>query len=383
MSEFPKFEYSNKQVLRAGEALAGNLIWTEETKAGILETFTIANNWRDSHALPMRRLRFELLGLMRRCGLEGITAARLKRMRSIRKKLHKLPVKLNQIQDLAGCRAIVPAIADVNSLVDALRGQNAHTLHSENDYLKNPKPDGYRSHHMVFKFQGEGDEAVFTGRRVEVQIRTRLQHSWATAVEAVGLFRREDLKSGQGNADWLRLFQLMSMEFALAEGCLQEDAPARRKRVVEIIELDRKLVATSTLETLSQAVRYTESYVNDPAYKPEYYLIKYNHADSTVSVEPHSGALGGVRSYDRAESSDNASGNNSTNTVLVEVDKIENLKEAYPNYFGDVQLFKKNLKDITQGKEAQEYTLPPQKVVPKGPKEKIDLTWFKKKKRWS
>jgi hypothetical protein len=59
---------------------------------------------------------------------------------------------------------------------------------------------------MVYKFRGSGEEAVYNGRRVEVQVRTQLQHSWATAVEAVGLFRREDLKAGRGDLDWLRLF---------------------------------------------------------------------------------------------------------------------------------------------------------------------------------
>jgi hypothetical protein len=55
---------------------------------------------------------------------------------------------------------------------------------------------------------------------------------------------------------------------------------------------------------------------------------------------------------------------------------------AYPNYFGDVQLFKMQLKKITQGDDAVEYTMPPQATVPKGPKEKVDLSWFKRRMRW-
>jgi hypothetical protein len=119
--DFPKFEYSNKQVLRAGEALGQTLIWTDETADAIREAFSIANNWRDSHAYPMRRMRYELMAHLRIQGVKGITAARLKRMASIRNKLRRLPVNLNQIQDLAGCRAILPSIADVNQLVIKLR----------------------------------------------------------------------------------------------------------------------------------------------------------------------------------------------------------------------------------------------------------------------
>ena len=60
---------------------------------------------------------------------------------------------------------------------------------------------------------------VFHDRRVEVQIRTFLQHTWATAVEAVGAYRGENMKGGEGNSDWLRLFSLMSGEFAATENC--------------------------------------------------------------------------------------------------------------------------------------------------------------------
>jgi len=72
MSEFPHFEYSMGDVRRAGEALAGNLIWTEESADRIREIFRIANNWRDSHALPIGRLRYELIGQVRR--LRGLPA---------------------------------------------------------------------------------------------------------------------------------------------------------------------------------------------------------------------------------------------------------------------------------------------------------------------
>ena len=46
-----------------------------------------------------------------------------------------------------------------------------------------------------------------------MQIRTAIQHSWATAVEMVGLFRKESLKSGFGDIKWLRFFELVSELF--------------------------------------------------------------------------------------------------------------------------------------------------------------------------
>jgi hypothetical protein len=195
----------------------------------------------------------------------------------------------------------------------------------------------------------------------------------------VGLFRLEDLKAGQGSPDWLRLLRLMSAEFALAEGCIEPaDLGSRYARVTEIIELDKKLNATNTLENLTQAVRYTE-YVQDPQTATKYWLIKYDKTTSMVSVEPQISALSGAKSYDQAEYVD-TKGN--INTVLVEADKIETLKYAYPNYFGDVQLFRERLRYITKGDGAKQCILKPQEIIPPRPKVWPDLSWFKRRKRW-
>jgi hypothetical protein len=76
---------------------------------------------RDSHVLPMRQIRSELIGQVRRSRARGQTAARLKRMPSIRRKLQKISVPLSSIQDLAGCRAILPTLKDVNAVIKGLR----------------------------------------------------------------------------------------------------------------------------------------------------------------------------------------------------------------------------------------------------------------------
>lgn len=210
-----------------------------------------------------------------------------------------------------------------------------------------------------------------------MQVRTRIQHSWATAVEAVGLFRGEDLKAGQGSPEWLRLFQLMSAEFARTEGCPEpSDGMSRRERVSEIIELDRQLQAAATLDNLSTAFDFTERYYLDPLFKPKYFLIRYDNSKGEVTVELHREATAGVLSYDNAEYPGDYNGR--YNVVLVEVDKVENLKSAYPNYFGDVQLFRRNLRLVTRGKDAREYTLPPQETVRPGLREPGDISWLRR-----
>lgn len=360
------------------------MIWSKEKAEEFYEIFRIANNWRDSHAYPMRSLRHEIIARMRVLDVQGITAARLKRMRSIRKKLRTISASLNQIQDLGGCRVILPSISELNRLIEEMNNNQKHLFHNEKNYINTPKLGGYRCHHLVYKFHGQGDGEAYNGRRVEIQIRTRLQHSWATAVEAVGLVRQEDMKAGQGNSDWLRLFDLMSAELAMAENCPESDSvPSHDLRVQEIKDLDKKLDAINALERLRHAVRFTDM-IYDRRIKPEYYRIEYNNATNTVNVTEHFRPMSGISDYNKAEEEDNITGGNKINTVFVEADKVEDLKEAYPNYFGDVQLFNKNLKAITQGEDAREYTMPPRYNPPPPPKEPPDLSWFRpgRRRRW-
>ncbi len=266
-------------------------------------------------------------------------------------------------------------------MIDALKARGTHTLVREDAYMDTPRESGYRSHHLIFSFNPRGpDEAAYEGRKIEVQIRTRLQHSWATCVEAVGLYKGEDLKSSAGNADWLRLFRLMSEEMALTEGC--DSGEERGPRIKEIIQLSGDLEAIQTLETLSHAVSDSKRRILPLNFSPKYCLISYNHSTFKVSVEYFESPSEASRAYSTAEQKD-PQGN--ANAVLVEFDKIENLKKAYPNYFGDVQLFKNNLSKLVQGRQLSEYSLPPIERVPPPPKATPDDAWLRQPhhRRWT
>jgi hypothetical protein len=385
VKDFPHLRFKMKQVQRAGKALRGIVSFSQDTAGQeVLEVFRIAHNWRDSHAYPMRRLRYELAGFLRRTGIPGYPPARLKSMASIRRKLQKSVGGLDQMQDLGGCRAIVPSMREVRALVACCQENSRHHLYDEDNYIERAKPDGYRCHHLKFKFIGRGNDDAFNGRRIEIQIRSRLQHSWATAVEAVGLFRGENLKGGEGSPQWLRLFRLMSAEFAMAEGCPEpSDIASRPDRVREVRELERELKAVSNLENLRQAVNYTERYYLDPRYRPTYYLIIYDKLTGAVAAEPFNDPSHGTQSFDRAELSAMRAEDERLSIALVEVDKVETLKSAYPNYFGDVQLFRKSLRDICKGKSAVEFVLKPQETVRPKPRVTPDLSWIgRHPRRW-
>lgn len=384
VADFPKFEFTMHDVKRAGEALKGDLIWDESHRDDVLNVFKVANSWIDSHAYPMFRLKTEAVAKIRKCNAEGIVFARLKRMRSVRRKLATLSTKLDQVQDLGGCRIICPSIAGLNKVVDAYRDAPKHKLHNDRSYIAKPKPGGYRSHHFIYRFKGGKGSEVYDGRRIELQIRTRLQHAWATAVEAVGTFRREDMKAGKGDPGWLRLFDLMSSELALAEKCPESPTvPSHRDRVKEICDLNANLKAIETLDSMRQAVRYTTSFVQGSE-APEFYRIQFNRMTKEVNVAPHSRPISGLKEQHAIEQSGELTGDTDINTVFVSADSIEALREGYPNYFGDVELFNMNLRHIVQGRQAKEYTMAPQTSVPVEPRQPGDLRWLRPggKRRW-
>lgn len=175
MPDYPRFEFSRREVRRAGQMIAAKLPWTPQNAPELLRAFTVANSWRDSHALPMGSIRRSIIYYMGRASLSGITAARLKRMPAISAKISRVGLDLNQLQDLGGVRAILPDIGSVRLLLEVLYTSIRHPLRHQNDYINAPKKDGYRSHHLIFNFEPRRVEhEVFRERRIELQVRTRL-----------------------------------------------------------------------------------------------------------------------------------------------------------------------------------------------------------------
>jgi hypothetical protein len=127
------------------------------------------------------------------------------------------------------------------------------------------------------------------------------------------------------------------------------------------------------LENVTHVVRHTENI--DPRSTPEYYQIIYDRKNRVVKVEPYFNAFAGTKAYDEAEVAAERSQSGIT-SVLVAADGFEALKAAYPNYFGDVQMFAQQLKSITQGQEAVEYAMAERPVAKPKPYEKPDLAWF-------
>jgi len=365
--EVPRF--SKRAVERAGKVLRGQITAVD---AAALDAFEVAHNWRNAHVLPMRRLRAELSHRANRTNPASITAGRLKRMRSIRRKLHRLPYTLYQMQDIAGCRAIVPTIGDLRHVVASYEAGSKHERIGDDDYLAAPKRGGYRSHHQVFRFLGLGEEEAFRHQLVEVQVRTQLQHAWATAVEAVGLVRGEELKSGEGDADWLRFFALMSGEFAAEERAAMvpgvPEQPAHRRE--EVRELDARLNAVASLSSYRHLIQETERFASGPG---SIFIIQYRPGQHEVAIRGFDSFATGSRRYEQEERTQGSG----TDTVLVEVDRAADLRSAYPNYYLDVGMFLERVRDCIAGRPRPEASVVPSPALPRARWAPIDMSWWR------
>lgn len=111
--------------------------------------------------------------------------SRLKSQDSILKKMNRkgIPVSLEamerEIDDIAGVRVICSFVEDVYMLADCLLQQDDVRLIERKDYIKNPKPGGYRSLHLIIEVP------IFLEKekrpmKVEVQLRTIAMDFWAS-----------------------------------------------------------------------------------------------------------------------------------------------------------------------------------------------------------
>lgn len=116
--------------------------------------------------------------------INGIKS-RLKRLDSIKEKLERkdLPFTLETVEehihDVAGVRVVCSFVDDVYLLADALLKQDDITLLEKKDYITNPKPNGYRSLHLIVTVPIflEHEKRIM---QVEIQLRTIAMDFWAS-----------------------------------------------------------------------------------------------------------------------------------------------------------------------------------------------------------
>ena len=110
--------------------------------------------------------------------------SRLKTVESAYEKLKRrgyaqTPQNLSRLTDIAGVRVVCGYIEDIYKIARVFLNQNGIRLLKEKDYIKNPKPNGYRSLHLIVEVP-VSLSTLQMGMPVEIQLRTISMNMWAS-----------------------------------------------------------------------------------------------------------------------------------------------------------------------------------------------------------
>lgn len=348
-----KLRYNKQEINRAGKVLINPNCSDEEKNKAI----NILDNWRAVHGYPMHIFQMTLKKKALKVNKEALISQRLKRASSIIYKLQRKyggrepSMMLYQMQDIGGCRAVLSNVKLARELYEKhyLKGDLKHRLVNKKDYINEPKPDGYRSLHLIYEYKSDKNKKEFNGLLTEVQIRSRLQHLWATAVESAGFLTRQAIKSNEGGQVWIDFFKLISSAFAKMEGCpTVPNTPENKEELCnEIKNKERELNFIEKMESWSSAIDYINREIKPKTKKKaKFFLLELDIPGKKTVIKTYKEKEEekAIKDYSLLEKRHFE--DKDYDIVLVGTDNINDLKKAYPSYFLDTAEFLRYLQRI-------------------------------------
>jgi ppGpp synthetase/RelA/SpoT-type nucleotidyltranferase len=334
--------YSKSQIRKAGEVLR-----TEQALSdNILQAYEVLSNWRSAHAYPMHCLLIYLRRKSAEICKDPIVVQRLKRAPSIIDKLRRIPdMSLDRMQDISGCRSVVNNVAQVRHLSNAIKNSDTrHILHNEKDYIAQPKESGYRCIHLIYKYNASKKQ--YKNFFVELQLRSQVQHAWATAVEVVDIFTRQALKVSHGHSIWHNFFRYVCAEFARLERAPVDTNLSTINTLQEVKRIETELSVANKLRAFAVTTRHIEKQAEKGF---QYYIMQLDTINNNITIFPYKATSISEATTRYLELETQYAADSRVNVVLVSGDSIKNLKKAYPNYFADTATFATYYEQILKG----------------------------------
>jgi len=346
-----ELSFSKNRISKAGRAIRKGASGEDRLLA-----IEIIHDFRASHAYPLMLIKNHIWRKARTIESKAVVARRLKRLPTIINKLERPSLDgsstnatdIVRMQDIGGARAIFKNIKSVYALLEKLnKSKCIHKIKSITDYCKTPKESGYRGLHVVFScYSNQEEKTPWQGHKVEVQIRSRLQHAWSTTVEMIDLYENTSLKTGMvGDVQWRGFFQSLGHILANQEkisSCTEEQLNfhiKRLKRLEKILNVKNKLssfsMATDTLLDNSLLSNTNGVFLLKITLDKDGFTVTpnwYKEADRSVAV----------KHYDELESDETV-----FQAVLIAASGAGTIVQAYPNFFADTSLILSLLREIT------------------------------------
>jgi ppGpp synthetase/RelA/SpoT-type nucleotidyltranferase len=329
-------------ILLTPPPLSDSALWDRETETA-REKYShaqdVINNWRSAHGYPLWVFQRTLRTKAALVDDHALVSQRLKRLQAIRLKLslHR-NMSLSQMQDIGGCRAVVHSVDAAYELASIYERNRSlrHTLRRKTDYISTPRASGYRGIHLIYKYQGRV-AGPFDTLQIEMQIRTEVQHIWATAVETVGSFLSQALKSSLGQDVWLRFFALMGSATAKREQTsLVGGTPDNSHELIsELRRTANDLQVESRLRAYGAALRT----IGTDEGEARYYLLELDTSSQTVSIKSFKASETEKANTEYLQIEKSIAGQPDKEAVLVSVHSFSALRTAYPSFFMDTGRF--------------------------------------------
>ena len=332
-------EHSRSAVARASKVVGKGQAQAQEQD----EARAILSNFRSAHAYPLNAVTVTVRQKALEVNHNAVVAQRLKRLPTILDKLKRHPtMSVTTMHDLGGCRVVVGNIAEIDALVEELvelprarnrvmRTYDYLRFDPENDHA-GPKASGYRGIHLAYEYRAS--KAIYHGLRIELQVRTQLQHAWATAVETMDLFSGSELKYSKGDPRVIRFFVIVSSLMAIEEGVAP--VPGADRPVEELIEEMRALEFDLGIITRLEgyALLVGDHATSD---RRNALTLELRRSESSLNVKVHE-----TQAYAEARLAQlEALEDDDLDVVLVNIARISQLQAAYPNYYADTSMFTK------------------------------------------
>jgi hypothetical protein len=202
--------------------------------------------------------------------------------------------------------------------------------------------------HLVYRYFSDKSKTAYNGLKIEMQLRSQFQHAWATAVETVGMFSGQALKSSLGDEDWKRFFSLMGSAIAMRERCpaVPGTPVIGRDLREEIRDHAVKLKVAERLDGYRNAMHNISTASQDAFY----FLMQLDPKASQLSVRGFKRGEAELAEVEYAKAENLSKTSQGTDAVLVSVESVNALSKAYPNYFADTGLFSSLMKQTIAGK---------------------------------
>lgn len=294
------------------------------------------DEYRKNHLEPLSKTTIELQQWLAQFGKEYFIAQRLKRKPQILRKLKRFSARLSQLQDIGGARVIVEQNRDVDELVNFLRekfeSRTDLKLVKLTDYRGEGREDsGYRAYHLILERDGY---------RMELQIRSKIQHYWAETIERTSVIYGYHLKELEGDSSVIHYFKKLSDLFYEIEAGRTPSAQLKTKiedlriRSEEIIQAaDEKNVFSSFVnEGVTKDLERKEISSGISGLNHWIFVFNWNIGSFVVWDLVTNDPDGAIRKY--VEYENKYTSDNGFEVVLVGSSKVSTLRQTHSHYFG-------------------------------------------------